>query len=196
MKPYYDDGRGIVIFHGDSREIVPTLGKFDLLLTDPPYGLAMSGGTWGKKMDATYKKWDESTPDLSAVIPFCEKHIIWGGNYFPVPPSRCWLIWKKPFFPTMADAELAWTSFDRNTKVFESSRSPDGKQLHPTQKPLELMTWCLAFALESETILDPFAGSGTTGRACKDLGRKCTMIELEERYCEIAACRLQQEVLL
>ena len=196
MKPYYDED-GITIYHGDCREIVPTLGKFDLLLTDPPYGLAMSGGTWGKKMDATYQSWDAEAPDIEAVIATSEHQIVWGGNYFKVRPSRGWLIWKKPFFPTMADAEMAWTSFDKNTKVFESSRSPDGKQHHPTQKPVDLMTWCIGYAGDcGATIIDPFAGSGTTGRAAKDLGRKCTMIEREERYCEIAARRMSQGVLI
>ena len=194
MKPYYEHA-GITIYHGDCREILPTLPKADLVLTDPPYGLAMSGGTWGRKMDATYAKWDsESFKEWDIIFTASTNQIVWGGQYFVLPPSRGWLIWKKPTFPTMADAELAWTSFDMNTKLFESTRSPDGRQLHPTQKPINLMTWCLSFAVDAQTILDPFIGSGTTLRAAKDLGRKAIGIEIEEKYCEIAAHRMQQEV--
>ena len=193
-KPYYQDS-AVTLYHGDCREIVPLLGRFDLLLTDPPYGLAMSGGTWGKKMDATYQAWDEKVKDISPLLTKAMNQIIWGGNYFTLPPSRGWLIWKKPYFPTMADAELAWTSYDMNTRVFESTRTNGESKEHPTQKPVELMAWCLGYAPGAQTVLDPFAGSGTTGRACKDLGRKCVMIEREEKYCEIAARRLGQEVL-
>ena len=194
MIPYYQDDY-TTIYHGDCREIVPQLGKFDLLLTDPPYGLAMSGGTWGKKMDATYSKWDAEPVDVLPFVKVCERSIVWGGNYFELPPSRCFLIWKKPLFPTMADCEMAWTSMDANTKLIELGRSPDGKQHHPTQKPLALMKWCITLAGDVQTILDPFMGSGTTLRAAKDLGRKAVGVEMEERYCEIAANRCRQEVL-
>jgi DNA modification methylase len=193
VTPYYQDS-AVTIYHGDCREIVPTLGRFDLLLTDPPYGLAMSGGTWGRKMDATYAEWDAEAVDVSAVVSVCDNAIVWGGNYFALPPSRCWLVWRKPHFPTMADCELAWTSMDANARLIEMSRSPDGKQGHPTQKPLALMTWCIGLAGDAQTILDPFAGSCTTGRAAKDLGRKCVCIEREEKYCEIGARRMSQEV--
>ena len=194
MNPYYQDN-AVTIYHGDCREIVPTLGRFDLLLTDPPYGLAMSGGTWGRKMDATYSRWDSEAVDVSAFISICDKAIVWGGNYFILPPSRCWLVWRKPFLPTLADCELAWTNMDANARLIEMVRSPDGKQGHPTQKPLALMTWCITLAGDVQTILDPFAGSCTTGRAAKDLGRKAVLIEMEERYCEIGAKRMAQEVL-
>ena len=96
----------------------------------------------------------------------------------------------------MADAELAWCSWDGNIRSFSISRNPDGKRQHPTQKPLKLISWCINQAGEQKTILDPFAGSGTTGRAAKDLGRKATLIEREEKYCEIAARRMAQEVLI
>lgn len=201
MKPYYQDD-AIVLYHGDCREIVPTLGRFDLLLTDPPYGLGSKmhdGGTWATNpiYDAM-TEWDLKPVDdalLRLVILSAERAVVWGGNYFTLPPSRCWLVWQKPKFPTMADVELAWTSWDANARLFYEMRSPDGKKKHPTQKPVALMTWCITLAGDVQTILDPFAGSGTTGRAAKDLGRKCTMIEREERYCEIAARRCSQEVL-
>ena len=95
----------------------------------------------------------------------------------------------------MADFELAWCSWDGNAKQFREIRNPDGKRQHPTQKPLSLMCWCLSFAKDAETILDPFAGSGTTLVAAKLEGRKAIGIEINERYCEIAASRLAQGVL-
>lgn len=197
MKPYYQDN-AVTLYHGDCREIVPTLGKFDLLLTDPPYGLGnrMQGGTWGGS--AKYDKmreWDVEAPSIDFLLSLKIPSIVWGGNYFQVPLSRCWLTWSKiNVVPTMASMELAWTNFDKPAKEW---RGPVGNHSlgHPTQKPLELMRWCIGFAPDAQIILDPFAGSGTTGRAAKDLGRKCTMIEREENYCEIAAKRMAQEVL-
>jgi site-specific DNA-methyltransferase (adenine-specific)/modification methylase len=101
---------------------------------------------------------------------------------------------------TVADFELAWTNIDFPAKAFDALRNPDGRREHPTQKPLTLMSWCIGQADRAnggdvQTILDPFAGSCTTGRAAKDLGRRCVCIEREERYAEIGARRMQQEVL-
>ena len=199
MKPYYQDN-AVTIYHGDCREIVPTLGKFDLLLTDPPYGIGnrMQGGTWGAKAKyADFRAWDVApeTELLAAIVALAERSVIWGGNYFVLPPSRCWLVWdKQNAVPTMADCEFAWSNLDRPAKRMSL---PVGVHNygHPTEKPLTLMTWCIGLAGDVQTILDPFAGSGTTGRAAKDLGRKAVLIEREERYCEIAAKRMAQEVL-
>jgi len=94
----------------------------------------------------------------------------------------------------LAEAELAWTTRDNVIRVFDCRRSDPDRE-HPTQKPLDLMRWCLGFFPEAQTVLDPFMGSGTTLRAAKDLGRKAIGIEIEERYCEIAAKRMAQEVL-
>lgn len=197
MKPYYQDS-AVTIYHGDCREIVPTLGRFDLLLTDPPYGLAekLVGGTWGKAFEGKYKDWDAEAPNIDHLLKVVDKAVVWGGNYFTLPPSRCWFVWDKPQkMATVADCELAWCSWDANARIFNKSRNPDGKRQHPTQKPLELMRWCIQLAGDAaQTILDPFAGSGTTGRAAKDMGRKAVLIEREERYCEIAAERMRQQV--
>ena len=187
-----------VLYLGDCREILPTLGKGDAVVTDPPYGLGkkMSGGTWATKA-SHYKDmhvWDleakqEWFDDIAGLhVPA----IVWGGNYFLVPPSRCWLSWCKPDFPTMADMELAWTNFDRPAKRFPMSRVPDGAKEHPTQKPIELMKWCLEFLPDAQTILDPFMGSGTTGVACAKLGRKFIGIEIDEGYFEIACERIRK----
>lgn len=223
IKPYYQD-EAVQIFHGDCREIVPTLGRFDLLLTDPPYGIgadaaaaeaakkriAAQGRTKAGRGWKYYGEtaWDSERPTkatFEAIMGVCDEAVVWGGNYFAdyLPPSMGWLVWDKGQRDfSLADGELAWTSYNRALRIADISRSQalqDGKQ-HPTQKSEELMRWCLLYAdraegREVQTVLDPFAGSGTTGRACKDLGRKCVMIEREERYCEIAARRMGQEVL-
>ena len=197
MKPYYQDD-AVTIYHGDCREIVPQLGRFDLLLTDPPYGLGnrMNGGTWGgaEKYDKM-REWDTHAPDLSFLLALDYQSIIWGGNYFAIPPSRCWLSWSKiNVVPTMASMELAWTNFDIPAKEWKGNVG-NHDHGHPTQKPLALMKWCIGLAGDVQTILDPFAGSGTTGRAAKDLNKTAVLIEIEEKYCEIAAQRMCQEVL-
>ena len=212
MKPYYQDD-AVTLYHGDCKEIVPQLGKFDLLLTDPPYGIgadlaaSKNNGKWGWKFYGE-TNWDSCIPQkevFEIMLQSSKGHIIWGGNYFTefLPPSMGWLVWNKMQREfSLADGELAWTSYQKALRICDISRSKalqDGKE-HPTQKPEQLFRWCLTFADRAEgknieTILDPFAGSGTTGRAAKDLGRKCTLIEREEKYCEIIVKRMQQEVL-
>jgi DNA modification methylase len=204
--PYYQDD-AVTLYHGDCREIVPLLGRFDLLLTDPPYGIgrdgqtASTGGHGGRK---AYKflGWDNERPSgqtLMMLFDHAEWHIIWGGNYFAdlLPAGEKWLVWDKGQRINQSDGELAFTTLGGALRVYTLNRVAllqDGAN-HPTQKPEELIRWCIGLAGDVQTILDPFAGSGTTGRAAKDLGRKCTMIEREERYCEIAANRCRQEVL-
>jgi len=197
VAPYYRDD-AVVIFNADCREIVPHIPKACLMLTDPPYGiginksnrLSVSRGFGGET-------WDDEAPDLTPLLPFAIKHIVWGGNYFPLAPTRCFLVWdKQNDGRDFADCEMAWTDINAVARMFR--RRPmnmDGGKVHPTQKPLALMLWCIGLAGDVQTILDPFAGSGTTGRAAKDLGRKAVLIEREERYCEIAANRMRQEVL-
>jgi len=203
MKPYYQDS-AVTIYHGDCREIVPTLGRFDLLLTDPPYGIGFSAHptTGGRKRGQARETWDDDTPEIEFLLELdaiAEDSIIWGGNYYGLPPSKSWLVWTKPDAPpSMGKAELAWTNLGLNTQHFiRSIAATNPERLgHPTQKPLALIAWCLSLAPNAKTILDPFAGSGTTGRAAKDLGRKAMLIEREEKYCEIAARRMAQEVLI
>jgi hypothetical protein len=133
------------------------------------------------------------------LISSADDHIIWGANYFAqdMRSGPGWLLWDKGQRIDQADGELAASSRNGPLRIFTLNRvaiAQDGA-VHPTQKPLALILWCLTLFPDAVTVLDPFAGSGTTGRACKDLGRKCTMIEREERYCEIAARRMGQEVL-
>lgn len=198
---------GSWIYHGDCREILPHLPKVDLVLTDPPYGIGASAGTgkYGReKWSDSDMKWDESTIDSSLLflaIDLSEVQIIWGMNYFNLPQTRKYFVWDKGAgfkCRDFAECELAWCSWDGNAEIYArdplAARDYVGKQ-HPTMKPVELFKWCIQKAPIAETILDPFMGSGTTLRAAKDLGRKCIGIELEEKYCEIAAKRLAQEVL-
>jgi len=195
--PYYDDGNGIVIYHGDCREILPHLPKVDLVLTDPPYGIGLAANPFRQKHERL--TWDDSTCDsdlLDEIINKGESAIVWGGNYFGLPAHQRFLVWDKvqPEDFSSAMCEQAWTNLKGPAKLFRRHVVSYAKD-HPTQKPLELMHWCLNFAHKASTILDPFMGSGTTLRAAKDLGRKCIGIEIEEKYCEIAARRLAQSVL-
>lgn len=203
MKPYFQD-KWVTIYHGDCREILPQLDvKADLVLTDPPYGLnsKMQGGTWG----TAYKhsdmiKWDYIVDSklLTQIITRSKVAIIWGGNNYELPPSRCWLIWDKLVkVPTLSDVELAWTSMDKPCKSFSALReSSNGNKRHPTEKPESLIAWCIIQAGNNiNTILDPFLGSGTTCYCAKKLNRYSIGIEIEEKYCEIAAKRCGQEVM-
>ena len=204
--PYYQDS-AVTIYHGDCREILPNIGKVDLVLTDPPYGIGRlwvggSGHGWGKADGdkALRNSWDDVPPSpetIAACVLAGSVAIIWGGNYFDgLPRSRGWLVWTKPERGfTLSEAELAWTNRDTVIRVWDGPRSEPGRE-HPTAKPQALMRWCIArHGGTAGTVLDPFMGSGTTLRAAKDLGRKAIGIEIEERYCEIAAKRMAQEVM-
>lgn len=216
MKPYYDDGKGIQIFLGDCREILPQLPKADLILTDPPYGIGVDktmhkqgGSQYGNAAapksfyDAT--DWDHlpSQETIDQCFVAGNLVIIWGGNYFHLPPMRGWLVWDKMNGSNgFADCELAWTNLDQAVRIKKHlwngmlRHDQEQRNGHPTQKPLAIMVWCIEQAPpECQLILDPFMGSGTTLVAAKNLGRKAIGIETEEKYCEIAAKRLQQEVL-
>ena len=198
MKPYYDH-KGITIYHGDCLEILPQLGPVDLVLTDPPYGLnkAMNGGTWGTAYrHGDMLKWDYvlNQNDFDNILKIKAVKIIWGANNYSVPPSRCWLVWLKPQIPTLSDIEMAWTNIDFPSKLYKANRVSINKG-HPTEKPISLMKWCIDFSKTDGPILDPFMGSGTTLVAAKELGRRAIGIEIEEKYCEIAARRLAQEIL-
>lgn len=204
MNPYYQDEH-VTLYHGDCREILPALPTYDLLLTDPPYGIAGvwkggGGHGWGnaRVQSITRNEWDAAAPDsstLSLLLAKAKHAVIWGGNYFQLPASRGWLVWNKPERNfSLAEAELAWTNRDMVIRVCDAPRSEPGRQ-HPTQKPLRLMSWCLNFFPEARTVLDPFAGSGTTLRAAKDRCLQAVGIEAEERYCELIASRLAQGAL-
>ena len=182
---------------------------WDLAIVDPPYGIRVGDNKRGmgrRKGDAraTYDMgdWDHDAPPLEYFAELrrvSRNQIVWGANHFierlPLN-SPCWIVWDKMFSNevSFAAAELAWTSFKTTAKKFQCHPLQDDR-IHPTQKPVELMQWCISKAGEVQTILDPFAGSGTTGEAAKALGKRAVLIEREERYCEVAARRLSQDVL-
>lgn len=210
MKTYYQDEYA-TIYHGDSKEIIKELPKFDLILTDPPYGIKEANGKNKSRSKLAISKdygissWDDKPiKDIITYVNKAERAIIFGGNYYDLPPSSCWFVWDKVNGDTdFADCELAWTNLRGAARLYKHmwhgmlKQKPE-ERFHPTQKPLDLMKWCILRAdkyQDIKTILDPFMGSGTTLRAAKDLGRKSVGIELEEKYCEIAAKRLSQGVL-
>jgi len=208
QRPFYrcEDG---ALYCSPCEDILPQLpeGCVDLCLTDPPYGIGEKwvGGFsekhgWGKSLpeQSIRNGWDSKPPSkeiFGLIRSRSDLQIIWGGNYFELPPSRCWLIWNKPERGfTLAEAELAWTNADNVARVCDLPRHESNRR-HPTQKPLALMEWCLSlsWASGSDLILDPFLGSGTTAVACKRLGRKFIGIEISEEYCQIAKDRIQAE---
>jgi DNA modification methylase len=204
-KPYYEQD-GIVIFNADCREILPHLPKVDLVLTDPPYGIKRFQKGFGYTRFKGYGCetegiiWD-TPPDnetLLAIISKAKYSIIWGANNFQLPPTEYFMVWdKQQTVDNFASAEYAWTNNPQPAKVFRYSihKHNQTDKSHPTQKPVFLCEWCIQLAKESDTILDPFMGSGTTLVAAKQLGRKAIGIEIEEKYCEIAVKRLGQGVL-
>jgi len=189
------------LYLGDCLEILPTLPKVDAVITDPPYGGGYaSNPIHGKYGNHEPQSWDESTEPLIKARRFFDGvavQIIWGGNYFELPASRGWLSWFKPDAPpSMAHFELAWTNLDKNARqISQSIAATNGERVgHPTQKPLRVMRESIAYAGNPQTILDPFMGSGTTGVACMNLGRKFIGIEIEPKYFDIACERIQKEI--
>lgn len=189
------------LYLGDCENVLGDLGRFEALITDPPYGIAKTwkGGLsekhgWKKAYDesALRNAWDRSPPSkalFNFLLAQTEQQIIWGGNYFDLPLSRCWFVWNKPERGfTLAEAELAWTNRDNVTRVFDAPRSEIDRE-HPTQKPVSLMAWCVAKT--TGTVLDPFMGSGTTGVACTNLGRPFVGIEIEPTYFDMACRRIE-----
>jgi DNA modification methylase len=202
FQPFYSDER-CTIFNHDCRKVLPWLPAFDLLLTDPPYGIGEDGGAQrtrgSKKKNGPKLGWDSARPGRSVfelMLEIADSHIIWGGNYFAdmLPATRGWLYWEKLMGGDFSDGELAWTSRDAVLKQFTKAKQRT-ERLHPTQKPLAVIQWCLSLFPDATTIIDPFMGSGTTLVAAKVLGRQAVGIEINERYCEVAADRLRQGVL-
>jgi len=200
------------LYLGDCREILPTLPRVDAVITDPPYGIGAdasmhkSSGTvvgHGHRRAAkrTYERtdWDAAPPDrdlINQIVGMADVQVMFGGNYFELPPAKCWLVWDKRTNGNFADCELAWTNLDKPVRKFELlwngfARAGNEERFdHPTQKPVAVMQWCIEQAGMPETILDPFMGSGTTGVAAVRLGRKFVGIEREPRYFDIACERI------
>ena len=189
------------LYLGDCREILPDMDRvIDAVVTDPPYGIGAGQMSFGKWRTSAMPKgdWDAEAPCLEYVLSFGLPTIIWGGNYFPLPPSRAYLIWDKGAGFSgrdFAEVEQAWCSFDGNARIFRRdplARGDYRDKQHPTQKPVAVMEWCLGFVPDAQTILDPFMGSGTTGVAAIKLGRKFIGIEIEPKYFDIACRRIEE----
>jgi len=209
MTPYYQDD-AVTIYHGDCREV--RVGA-DAVVSDPPYGMRwcvdttrFSGGSASAKAqrgagrsDRMPVAGDDRQFDPRPWLAF-DHVVLWGSNHYaqrlPVGTTLVWLKRYDGAFGTfLSDAEVAWQKGGHGVYCFRdlSNNATARQRVHPTQKPLALMQWCVSRT--SGTVLDPYMGSGTTLRAAKDLGRKAIGIEIDERYCEIAAQRMQQEVL-
>jgi len=209
----------VTLYLGDCLEVLPTLaaGSVDAVVTDPPYGNNYIARTLSDKESRTGRTQYEgkgiennlSVIDLSFLLQIAPKVIIWGGNYFDLPRVASWFIWDKRGHPdyygknTFADCEMAWTNLNTPARMYkqiwngivrqgeEAARSGYGR-VHPNQKPAMLMRWCIEKCGEISTILDPFMGSGTTGVACVQTGRKFIGIEIDPGYFEIAKKRIAQ----
>lgn len=208
---YYSHG-GIEIHYDDCRQIIPVLPKFDMLLTDPPYGIGFVHGVGGgagarSTIFAGHSIIGDDSPfEPREFIDVSPSVVLWGANHFAsrLPDSSCWLAWDKRdgMGPNdQADCELAWTNLKCPARLFRHywngmlKASEKGvPRVHPTQKPVALMKWCLSLFPDARTVLDPFMGSGTTLVAAKAMGLTATGIDMHEPYCEIAANRLSQEV--
>jgi DNA modification methylase len=208
------------LYLADCSAVLPDLQPVDLLLTDPPYGIGEShkknatrGKPFGSRVDSKNTKgtfvpptdygeyeWDHSPADpalLSQAVAKANGAIIWGGNYFGLPAASKWLVWDKENSGDFADCELAWTNLPGAVRIFRHMwngmlrASERGLQrVHPTQKPILLMEWCITQAGDVKTVLDPFMGSGSAGVACASMGRTFIGIEREPRYFESACERI------
>jgi DNA modification methylase len=201
------------LFQADCMDVLPTLPKVDAVITDPPYGIGADKGKkgaipfkGGKAYERAYHPenvWDAERPPrelICATVNAGKVAILWGGNYFAdyLPAQGRWLWWDKcQTMPSYGDGELAWTNLPQttpkkfvwaNNKIFADRV----ERHHPTQKPLELMAWCMSFIADAETVLDPFMGSGTTGVAAIQCGKVFTGIEREPKYFDIACRRIEQ----
>ena len=196
------------LYLGDCAEILPTLGQFDAVVTDPPYGIGESKGrnkSRGKlaiSKDYGNDDWDNEpiTKNATDLLQKISKwQIIFGGNYFELPPTKCWLIWDKENGTTdFADAELAWTNLNKAVRLkrylwhgmLRANKEPRGD--HPTQKPVGIMEWVISHLPQDvNTIIDPYMGSGTTGVACVNMKKQFIGIEREQKYFDIACKRIE-----
>lgn len=210
--PYFQDD-AVTIYCADCRDILPDLPKVDLVLTDPPYGIGYCGGGGGNLIHSKGTRKSETVHGDDS--PFDPKLILGLGNvamfgaqhyYTGLPEGGTFHVWDKrgDYDPVhTADFDTIWINRKEVGRIFRSvwrglcrESEYHDRILHPTQKPLRVVSWVMGMFPDARLILDPFAGSGTTGRAAKDLGRRAILIEIEERYCEIAAKRMAQGVLL
>ncbi len=195
------------LYLGDCRDILPSLGQLDAVVTDPPYGIGEAAGKNASRGKLAVSKdygnddWDnEPVPEylMTMVRGAGRWNIIFGGNFYRCQPASCWLIWDKENGDSdFADCEMAWTNLPGAVRrlrfmwngMLRAHKEPRGD--HPTQKPVGLMKWCIGkLPSETRTILDPFMGSGTTGVAALQSGKQFVGIERNDRYFDIACERV------
>jgi site-specific DNA-methyltransferase (adenine-specific) len=201
IKPYFETELG-VLYCADCLQIMQSMPDkcVDLVLTDPPYGIKADDNPIKGKFFHNSISFDKERPsqahfdNLKRVGKNC---IIWGGNYFTdyLYPSMGWIVWNKRKNFSLADSELAWTSFNKAIRKFDlnpTTAKARDFNFHPTQKSVDLIIFCVKYGGEG-LILDPFLGSGTTAVACEKLGRQWIGVEISEKYCEIAKKRIDNE---
>ena len=196
------------LIFGNSEQVLHELSEFDAVVTDPPYGIGEAAGKNKSRSNLAVAKdygsdeWDNqaiSTDLLHMVMAGGRYNIIFGGNYYPMPATSCWLVWDKLNGDNdFADCELAWTNLPKAVRriryMWNGMLRANGEERgdHPTQKPLGVMAWCLQqLPADTRTVLDHFMGSGTTGVACVAAGMAFTGIEREQRYFDIACRRIE-----
>lgn len=197
------------LYLGDCREVLPTLAPCDLILTDPPYGLGEAAGknkSRGKMAvakDYGNDDWDNEPPPAWVIELMRDKakwQVFFGGNYYALPPARCWLVWDKDNGENdFADCELAWTNLPKAVRrlrwrwagMLQQDMANKEERQHQTQKPVPVMRWALLQVPDAQTVCDPFMGSGTTGVACVTEGRTFVGIEREPKYFDIACKRIE-----
>ena len=200
--------KNCTLYNMDCMEYMKSLpdNAFDLAIVDPPYGIDVTsmnmGGRKTIKPDKT-KSWDNAIPNqdyFDELNRVSKNQIIWGGNYFPLPPTRCWLMWDKGesmYGRDFAEAEMAWTNFDKVVRLYKQNPNQLDR-IHPTQKPIKLYEWLLTnYAKQGDKILDTHLGSGSHAIACNNLGFELVGLELDSDYfkasCERIAKEAQQE---
>lgn len=209
MKPYYEDDQ-VVIYNGKCEDIVPNISNFELIVTDPPYGIShpcnfksRGRGKLAECNDYPDVFGDTELFDPQFLLSFQKPTVLWGANYFAdkLPLSSGWLVWDKerPDGLDQSTCELAWTNYVKGVRRFKylwngmMRAGEKGQNFHPTQKPIALIQWIFSLKWTPPgAVLDPYMGAGSTLVAAKYLGRKAIGIEIEESYCEIAVKRVSQ----
>ena len=198
----------MLITNEDNMELMSRYedNYFDLAIVDPPYGIDAVNMQMGNnaKKKWTKKDWDKNTPTkeyFDELFRISKNQIVWGGNYFDLPPSKCWVVWDKNNGESdFADGEMAWTSFDKPMRIKKihwcgsaSNWEDTNGKIHPTQKPVKLYEWLLMnYAKEGYKILDTHLGSGSIALACHNLGFDLTACELDKEYYDAAIKRIEQ----
>lgn len=184
------------LYLGDCAEVIKSIGSVDAIITDPPYGISANKMTLGKGKKGFHRgdDWDDSRPDIGFIPRVASAWCIWGGNYFAdmLPPTNDILVWHKlNDGRSFSECELAWANHGKQTRIKQHHWGGEEKE-HPTQKPLAVMAWCLSFFPRAEIVCDPFMGSGTTGVAAVNAGRRFVGIERDPKYFELACRRLEE----